>query len=220
MKPFDYSTIKDDPFYRRFGVPAAWALPLFYKPLRISGTENIPLSGALIVACNHINSRDAAPIMAAAINTREIRFMAKDDLFDNPLVAYFFRRMGTFPVKRGIGARPAMDYARRLLEDGRAVGIFPEGARSPDGTPQEPRTGIAKLAQQTGADILPAAVYSPLRGSFGQPITLRFGELIPNGTIDFGDGRSQGRRSATAQIMGKIVKLWEQLRDEHTGRLE
>ncbi|MDR1409045.1 MAG: 1-acyl-sn-glycerol-3-phosphate acyltransferase [Oscillospiraceae bacterium] len=215
MKPFDYTKLNIDPFYRRFGKPASRLLPLFYKPLCVSGVENIPPGGAVIIACNHLNARDPVPIMAAAFGRREIHFMAKAELFENPFAAYFFRRMGGFPVKRGLGARNALSYARRLLEAGRAVGIFPEGMRRPGEAPHDARTGIAKLAYETGADILPAALYSPGRGTFGEPIALCFGKLIPNSTVDFGDGKSQGRRRATEQVMAEITRLWAQLKAEH-----
>ena len=214
MKPFDYSRIHKPLLVRVAGKLAHGAMHKLYKPLLYSGEENMPLNGAFIVASNHINALDPLPIMLAAYPRREIHYMAKAELFKNFAASRLLKVGGAFPVKRGIGSRGALNYACMLLRAGRAVGIFPEGTRFPGGAPQEPRTGVAKLAYETGAPVLPCAIYSPGRGAFGEPVTLRFGKLMHNSEIDFGDGKSGGRKTASAQIMKEISRLWEELRDE------
>jgi len=215
MKPFDYTQIHKPVLLRRLARLAPKVIPRLYKPLTIIGEENIPAEGAFIAACNHIHSSDPVPMMLAALGRREIHFMAKYELFKNPVAARIIIGAGGFPVRRGIGARRALEYSLLLLRNGHAVGIFPEGTRHPGGPPQEPRTGTAKLAFETGAPVLPCALYCPADRPFGAPLTLRIGRLIPNGEIDFGDGKAQGRRQATVQIMGEITKLWAVLRDEY-----
>jgi 1-acyl-sn-glycerol-3-phosphate acyltransferase len=215
MKPFNYSRLHEPVFIRRIGKFASWLLPKLYKPLVIIGKENIPETGAFIVACNHLNARDPVPIMLAAYPKREIHFMGKDKLFSNPLAGRILRRSGAFPVNRGMGARKALDYSMRILRSGRALGIFPEGTRHPGMPPQEPCSGIAKLAYESGAPVLICAIFSNESASFGDSAYLRFGRLIKNSELDFGDGRAQGRKRAAKQIMDEITAIWKDLKDEY-----
>jgi 1-acyl-sn-glycerol-3-phosphate acyltransferase len=217
MKEFDYSTLHIDPFYRRFTAPASRVLPLLYKPLVVSGIENIPVGGPLIIACNHVNARDPAIIIASSFRKQEVHFISKEELFENPAVALYFKLMGAFPIRRGVGARKALDYSRRLLEAGRCVGIFPDGKRNPGLPPQPGYTGAAWLVEKTGAPVLPAAIYSPLRGSFGEPTYLRYGSVM---RLDLGEGKHKGRREATEQLMAEITRIWNGLREEYGPREE
>ncbi|MFN3336921.1 MAG: lysophospholipid acyltransferase family protein, partial [Thermomicrobium sp.] len=127
-------------------IPTAWRLSrrrkiktlifltarLFVVPLlrllirfRIEGLQNVPQRGPAIVAANHLHNAD--PVLIIAALTRPVLFMAKKELFAVPVVRWFVRQSGAFPVDRGKPDRQALRHAERLLHEGMLVGIFPEG---------------------------------------------------------------------------------------------
>jgi len=121
------------------------------------GLENVPASGPVILAGNHPSYLD--PLLIAIPIKRIIRFMAWDALFRVPLLGRLIRSLGAFPVdiRRGKG-EAAYREALRVLESGDALGIFPEGQRSEAGPMGELRTGVARLAIESGATIVPITI--------------------------------------------------------------
>ncbi|MCL2023604.1 MAG: 1-acyl-sn-glycerol-3-phosphate acyltransferase [Oscillospiraceae bacterium] len=214
---FDYTKIHEPTLQTKTGWFFHKIIPRLYKPLIVIDKENIPDEGAFIVACNHLNALDPVPILYSAYPKRIIHYMAKSELFSNPLAGMILRKGGAFPVQRGIGARPALDYALRVLREGHAVGIFPEGTRYPGCAPRcdDACTGVAKLAYTSASPVLPCAVYSPNRAAFGDTVILRFGKLIENSALKLGTGGSHDRKAATAQIMEEISKIWHRLKQEY-----
>ena len=99
----------------------------FYR-MHVEGAEHIPDTGAVIVAPNHKSSFDP-PIVGVAIKNRLVHYMAKAELFKNPVFGWVLRKMGAFPVKRGTVDRMAIKQAVRELKNGHVLGIFPEGTR-------------------------------------------------------------------------------------------
>src|SRR5690606_10964952 len=99
---------------------------VFYR-VQIIGIENIPKEGAAILCSNHISELDMFFIGYRI--KRLVRYMAKEELFKNPLLRFFITRLGAFPVKRGKGDVGAIKTSLRLLSEGHIVGIFPEGTR-------------------------------------------------------------------------------------------
>jgi 1-acyl-sn-glycerol-3-phosphate acyltransferase len=130
-------------------------LRLWFR-VRISGTEHIPAQGAAIIAPNHKSFLDA--FFVAIATHRHVRYMAKTELFKGPL-GWLFARLGAFPVRRGEADAEAMRTARLILEQGGLLVIFPEGTRVEDphalGSPHH---GAGRLALQTRAPIVPAAI--------------------------------------------------------------
>ena len=96
--------------------------------LHVEGRENVPPKGAIIVAPNHKSDWDP-PLIGVAFDTRIIHYMAKEELFKNPIFGWIIRQFGTFPVKRGAVDRTAIRQAIRELKAGNPLGIFPEGTR-------------------------------------------------------------------------------------------
>ena len=144
---------------------------------KVIGRENVPRRGPLIVVANHLNLADP-PLLGASI-PRRIYFMAKEELFSSR----FVRAYGAFPVCRGAPDRKAILTALRLLEEGKAVGMFPEGRRSPTRKLQKAHPGTALIAFRSRAPILPVAITGtekitgPKAVIFGHPeITVRVGE--------------------------------------------
>jgi 1-acyl-sn-glycerol-3-phosphate acyltransferase len=130
-------------------------LQLWFR-VRVSGAENIPSDGPAIVAPNHKNFLDA--FFVGIATRRHVRYMAKVELFKGPL-GWLFLRLGAFPVRRGEADAEALQTARSILVDGGLVVVFPEGTRvdAPDAL-GSPHHGAARLALETGAPIIPAAI--------------------------------------------------------------
>ena len=205
---FDYSVIRDRKYYDVMRHPCIVALKIGLR-IKCVGKENIPEEGAFILACNHIHFVDPAVIIAQC--TRPVHFMAKAEAFKNKLAAWLLTHLNVFPVNRGRSDRSSIDYAIKLVENGHVLGIFPEGTRSKDLKPQKAKAGVALIAKQTKADILPVSVYSEKKGGMFRKVTVRFGELIKFEELGLSDeSTTRELREASDKIMGEIVDLWEE----------
>lgn len=123
---------------------------------KVSGRENFPREGAVVVVSNHLSNADP-PILAAALGKRHIRFMAKHSLFKYP-VGIITRLYGAFPVRRFEADMAALLNAERILRDGGVIGMFPEGTRSRSGFIGAPHPGTALIALRAGALVVPCAI--------------------------------------------------------------
>ena len=144
-----------------------WILNIvFFKifHLHVEGRENIPVKGAVIVAPNHKSNWDP-PLIGVAFSNRVVHYMAKEELFKNPIAAWILTMFGTFPVKRGSGDGSAVMRAVRELRKGYPVGIFPEGTRIKREGLGRFHSGMASIAMIEGTDILPVAVVGSLNMS-------------------------------------------------------
>jgi 1-acyl-sn-glycerol-3-phosphate acyltransferase len=128
--------------------------------MEVSGREHEPPRGPFIAVSNHWSALDP-PVLGAALR-RKVHFMAKQELFEIPLLRSWMRCIGTFPVRRGEPDRQAIRTALQVLERGGVVGIFPEGTRNPRGylLPAEP--GAAFLALRARVPILPVGILGTL----------------------------------------------------------
>ena len=210
-KPFEFpwDRVKPFKFYHFAMLFCRVAGPILYR-IRVVGRENLPKSASgMILACNHVKSMDPAFLMLA---TRlRWRFMAKSELFENKLAATLYTHTNAFPVVREGLDRRAMNYALAAMREGSyGLGIFPEGTRSPDGIPQEGKTGIAMFARRMQADILPCSIYFEGKLKLRSKLTVRIGKVIPFEELGLGDSpkRTQNR-AATDKIMGEITALWQ-----------
>lgn len=138
------------------------ALHLWGRP-KIIGRSNIPRSGPVIMAANHLAVFDSFYVTLAA--RRQVTFLAKREYFDGSgvigrLQRWFFSAMGQIPVDRrgGGSASPALEAATRIVERGGVWGIHPEGTRSPDGRLYRGRTGAVRVAMETGVPLVPVAI--------------------------------------------------------------
>ncbi|NLH98458.1 MAG: 1-acyl-sn-glycerol-3-phosphate acyltransferase [Chthonomonadales bacterium] len=126
---------------------------------RVIGHENIPESGGVIVACNHVSYLDP-PLVGSNIR-RECAFMARHDLWRNRLFGAIISRLNAFPVHRDTADRAAIRAALEVLNKGLVLVLFPEGTRSSDGLLQHPEPGLALIVQRSSAPIVPTAVVGP-----------------------------------------------------------
>lgn len=217
--PEDSTTPHRAGFTYRLGRAVISPLARFiYRP-RVEGKENVPTTGPVIFASNHLSFIDSIAIPVAA--PRPVHFLAKSDYFDgtgfNGAVSRtFFESIGAIPVRRGAGqaALDALDQQRRLLEDGLTVALYPEGTRSTDGRLYKGRTGVAFLALQTGAPVVPVGLIGTDKvmpkgaklPSVRERITVKFGEPI-DVSVHGPATSGKARRLATDQIMEAIHAL-------------
>lgn len=204
--------------YRFAKFIAGPALRLFFQPW-IRGAENIPETGAAILASNHLAVIDSIflPLMAK----REITFVGKSDYFTGTgikgwLIKRFMQSVGVIPVNRsgGKASQAALDRGLEVLERGELFGIYPEGTRSPDGRLYRGKTGVARLSLVSGAPIIPVAMVGTNKAQpIGKtvPTPRRIGVVVGK-PLDF--SRYQGMendrfvlRSITDEVMYDLMLL-------------
>jgi 1-acyl-sn-glycerol-3-phosphate acyltransferase len=151
--------------------------------LKSSGTEHLPRDGGYVLSANHLSNFDPWPLGLPLFPRRQIRFMAKSELFRSPLWP-ILRFGGAFKVRRGEGDTEAIATAVRLAKEGEVVAIFPEGTRRRKGLVKKhqarPHTGAARVALEAGVPLIPAAIagtdritrLGPLRVAYGPPVEL------------------------------------------------
>lgn len=189
-----------------------------YKPW-IRGAENIPAEGPAILASNHNAVWDS--IFLPAMIDRELVFMGKADYFSGTgtrgwVTKNFMKAVGTIPVDRagGKAAEGALHAGLRRLSQGELFGIYPEGTRSPDGRLYRGKTGVARLALESGAVVIPVAMIGM---HAAQPIGKRVPErtnigIVVGEPLDFSRYRKLVRdryvlRAITDEIMYNIMLL-------------
>lgn len=204
---FDFSAPSESRLYSALRPLAKGFVSLRFRVTSF-GEENIPEKGAFILASNHISALD--PVMIISRCPRTLHFMAKDELFKNPVFAFFLKKMNVFPVKRQTSDKRALEFARRIISSGWVLGIFPEGSRIKDASPKRAKNGVSYLAAKTRADILPVSVYkAPGERRLREHITIRFGKLIKNSELGFDEEYSQQKiRQSSEKIMNAITALW------------
>jgi len=149
--------------------------------VRAIGLDNVPKSGPLLLAPNHLSQMDH--FFTAVYLRRKIRFMAKSQIFGPPVITYVFKHGGVFPVRRGHKDEEAFRTAFTLLEQEEMLLIYAEGGRSRTGQLGEPKAGIGRLALESGAPVVPVAIYGSAsvrrwkRFTFPQ-VTVQYGEPI------------------------------------------
>jgi 1-acyl-sn-glycerol-3-phosphate acyltransferase len=150
-----------------YGILRAFLTPflmILFRP-KVKGLRNVPGSGPVIIASNHLSFSDS--IFMPLVVPRKVTFLAKSEYFTSPgpkglLKKLTFIALGQVPVDRSGGRRSeaALITGLKVLAEGKCLGIYPEGTRSPDGRLYKGRTGIARLAIESGAPIIPVAMFN------------------------------------------------------------
>ncbi|SHS36240.1 1-acylglycerol-3-phosphate O-acyltransferase [Mycobacteroides abscessus subsp. abscessus] len=176
---------------------------MIYKPLyRIEtiGQENIPKEGSVLLCSNHISNFD--PIVVGITTPRPVHFMAKEELFQVPLLGKLVPYLNAFPVKRGMSDREALRKGLGILKENRVLGLFPEGTRSKTGELGEGLAGAGFFATRSEALIVPCAVIGPYKA-------LNKLKVVYGKPVDFTEYRKNkiSADEATKIIMEEIRKL-------------
>ena len=207
MKGYDYSVLKERKIYNIVLPLGKLVYGAKYK-VKFTGLENIPAEGGFILASNHMCAID--PIMlAVGCGKRQLHFMGKKELFENPFVKKILTLVNGFPVARGSADTKALKYAARVVNEGYILGMFPEGTRSKDHKPARAKSGISLIAYEAKANVLPVAIYNDEDMKSGTKVTIRFGEMIPYESLGLTDGSKEEFKATSKFIMDEIVKLWE-----------
>lgn len=191
---------------------------VLYRPV-VEGVEHIPGDGPVIVAGNHVTFVDS--LFLSLVVKRQVYFIGKDEYVTGKglkgrLMAWFFTTCGMIPVDRdgGHGGVAALMTGRRVLEEGRIFGIYPEGTRSPDGRLYRGRTGVARLALMTGAPVVPFAMVGTDKvqpGGSGMlriaPVTIRFGRPLEFTRYEGMDRDRYVLRAVTDEVMSEVMRL-------------
>jgi glycerol-3-phosphate dehydrogenase (NAD(P)+) len=187
---------------------------LVYFRYARTGREHARLKGGLIVASNHRSFLDPFAVGGALPWRRPMNYVAKVELFERRWQGWILSRLGAFPIRRGESDELSMETARLLVERGGAVCIFPEGTRIRSGALAEPHRGVGRLALQTGAPVIPAAVIGTEHVRCGwrirpHKIKVRLGKALtfPRAA----DPSPALATTATARIWPNVELQWEDL---------
>ncbi|MEQ2528153.1 1-acyl-sn-glycerol-3-phosphate acyltransferase [Robertmurraya yapensis] len=148
----------------------------FYR-IEAIGRENIPKEGGVLLCANHIHNFD--PPVVGIMAPRPISFMAKEELFNVPVLGKILPHVNAFPVKRGMSDREALRTGLKVLKEGKVLGLFPEGTRSKTGELGKGLAGAGFFALRTDADVVPCAIIGPykafsrLKVVYGKPIDMK-----------------------------------------------
>ena len=193
-------------------------LTLLGRP-KVEGLEYVPDSGPVILASNHLAVADS--FYLPLVVRRRITFLAKSEYFTGTgikgwLTRWFYTVVGQVPIDRtdADSARAALTTAQRILSDGKLLGMYPEGTRSPDGRLYKGKTGLARVALQTGVPVIPVAMvgtdvvnppgsrmwrFGRVHVKFGQPMDFaRFEGLAGNRFIE---------RAVIDEVMYELMRL-------------
>lgn len=173
--------------------------------LKVVGRENIPKEGALVIACNHVSNLD--PPMVGTATSRPINFMAKSELFENPILGWLYASLGAFPVHRGAADAKAIRTALTILKHKEVLGIFPEGHRMTEGKLGKAEPGALAIAIKGKAALLPAAILGSnmkARKSFWPQITVVFGKPM---SLQNEQGNKLEIEELSVKLMEEIGKL-------------
>ena len=187
-----------------------WLLFRVLLRWRVTGLENIPAGGA-IIAPNHQSFWDI-PLLGVALRGRHVHFMAKSELFQNPVFGWVIRSLLAFPVKRGAPDRAAIRHAIEMLKAGDLVAIFPEGTRSKTGQLGAPEAGLSLIAAKADVPIVPVAIY-------GSRLIFSKTQFLPQVKIHFGNPiniceiksvQGEDRLDVGAMVMQAIAAILQQ----------
>jgi len=182
----------------------------------ITGLENIPKEGAVILTPNHLSHVD--PLLVGMAVPRPAWFLATDELFTIPVLGTVARLLRAVPIRQDAPDRRALRLAEGLLSQNEAMVVFPEGHESLDGRLQPLQGGVMLLAVRTGAKILPVAIAGSERmlpprewhpRHAGSPISLRFGKALEVSDMTGGAGGRPGLDQGIRRLEAEIRRLME-----------
>lgn len=185
---------------------------LIFRPKVYGNKKALRTKGKAIFICNHISMRD--PLMISIISPRIIHFMAKKEVFDSPLGNFFFRSMFVFPVDRGSADMKSLKNALKLLEKGKAFGIFPEGRRMVAYRMDEFEHGISFIAMRSGAPVIPMYLHNDSYKKWYTRPKIIIGEPILAEESKLNVSRRENEAIFTQRLRNTLEKLKKELEAE------
>ncbi len=187
-------------YYRFFFGFANSIIRLIWRP-RYRNTIAVPAIGAAVICANHTFALD--PLLIALSINRPVHFLAKEELYRNPLLRFILQRTNMVAVKRGLNDRQAMRISLKYLNQGEILGVFPEGTRSKTAELLEFYDGAVYFAMKTGAPLIPAAIIGQYR--WFTPMQVVYGEAIAVEKAETPD--REAMRSLTERLAEEIAVL-------------
>lgn len=184
---------------------------LFFRA-EIIGKENVPEEGAVILAANHMSNWD--PPFLACFLSRTVSYMAKQELFENPVFGAAITNCHAFPVKRGAADRGAIKTAIQVLKQGNCLGLFPEGTRSHGGQMHKAEAGVGLIAAKTNAPVVPTAI-------IGTDRIMTNGGIFPKLTLIYGKPmRFEGNAKEKEELEAFSQAILDRIADMKEKRTE
>jgi len=204
--------LKMRPFYGFFHYLAGTIHGMWFRG-EVVGTENFPRTGPFLIASNHASHLDP-PLVGSQI-AKQMRFFARKSLWHSRFLGWWLNQVETIAVERDTGDIGAIKKVLQALKDDRAVVLFPEGTRSPDGLLHKPKAGVGLMACKTGVPVVPCRVYGSFEAygkgrlipNFGTPVTIVFGPPIPASDYDDPSAGKARYETAAQRIMDRIAAL-------------
>jgi 1-acyl-sn-glycerol-3-phosphate acyltransferase len=210
--PVKHETMKDLRVYQ-FSTFLFKIFLLLWHRLRIFGAEKIPDEGGILMASNHASFLDP-PVAGVGYRKRPIHFMARNTLWNSKFGTWWMTKVGCIPVSRGTGDMRALKTTIKMLKEGKAVSMFPEGTRTENGELQKALGGIGFIIEKSGCAVVPSYIDGtfkayPKGAKFIKPnkVTITYGEPITQEEFQaLGTGRKAYDQYA-ALIMQRIADL-------------
>ncbi|TQR19787.1 lysophospholipid acyltransferase family protein [Psychrobacillus vulpis] len=173
----------------------------------VIGADKFPKEGGILLCANHIAALD--PPVVGINAPRPVNFMAKEELFQIPILKSILPGVHAFPVKRGMSDRDALRRAIKLLKDGEVVGLFPEGTRSKDGELGKGFSGAGFFALRGEANVVPCAIIGPYKPF--KRLKVVYGEMIDMQPF-------RDRKASAEEVTEVIMDHIKQLLDQHNTK--
>jgi 1-acyl-sn-glycerol-3-phosphate acyltransferase len=163
-------------FYKFVKITVGIIFHTLYR-VKIIGAENVPRTGGIIVAPNHISNLDP-PLLGSLFPRDDLYFLAKDELFHVPIFGFVIKNLKAFPIRRGEGDVYALKTSINLLDSGNCLLVFPEGTRKKQNKNSTPKKGIGLLAKKSKAVVLPVKIINTNKWFIFKKIYLIYGKPL------------------------------------------
>lgn len=179
--------------------------------LTVIGEENLPERGGAIVCANHTSLMDV--LVLSCVLKRQVRYMAKKELFRLPLLGRLLKALGAFPVDRKGGDVGAIRRAVSIVNEGELLGVFPQGTRRPGENPRSTtvQNGVGLIAYRSHCQVIPAFLYTKKnKVRMFRPTVLIIGKPVEYGELGFRNGGSDEYREAARTVFDRVCTLGEE----------